>query len=319
MHLAWVSDPSTTLTVVWRTLNTSTPSEVEYRRCRCHDVATATGGPTRRRGRPARSTRSRSPALTPSTPYEYRVRGRRRSLERRLHHPHRPAAGRPTSTPSTSPTPGLIGRADGLADRHAAGDQRDRSARTRSSFCPAATTPTTTPTSASARSTTRSTPGSTRCSRSPPRSPLMPTYGNHEVAARRGLRRTGPPVSRRRPGFDGRRVLLVRRRRRPLHLDLARSTDTDGPAQRRALSGSSTTSAPRRTPGSAGSSRYFHVSAVRRRHEPSRRTSRCARQLGPLFERHGVKLVLVVPRPGLRADLPADRRPGDRTRPPRPR
>ena len=31
IHLAWVENPATTLTVVWRTLDVTTPSSIEYR------------------------------------------------------------------------------------------------------------------------------------------------------------------------------------------------------------------------------------------------------------------------------------------------
>jgi hypothetical protein len=114
VHLSWTEEPSTTLTVVWRTWETSTPHVVEYRRAGTTAWQTATGA-----ARPSGTTGTLHEVtlegLTPSTAYEYRVRGDG-------------SAWSDVFTARTAPPPGpadfdavyvadtgLVGRADGLA------------------------------------------------------------------------------------------------------------------------------------------------------------------------------------------------------------
>jgi hypothetical protein len=74
VHLAWTRDPSTTLTVVWRTLQTSTPHVVEYRKAGSSSWLTATGS-ARASGTTGTLHEVTLANLSPATAYEYRVRG----------------------------------------------------------------------------------------------------------------------------------------------------------------------------------------------------------------------------------------------------
>jgi hypothetical protein len=74
VHLAWVGAPSTTLTVVWRTWNTATPSTVQYRAAGSTTWLEATGA-QRTSGTTGKLHEADLSGLTPSTRYEYRVQG----------------------------------------------------------------------------------------------------------------------------------------------------------------------------------------------------------------------------------------------------
>jgi acid phosphatase type 7 len=74
VHLAWVGNPSTTLTVVWRTWDTATPSTVQYRKAGSTTWLRATGT-QRTSGTTGKLHQVNLSGLTPSTTYEYRVRG----------------------------------------------------------------------------------------------------------------------------------------------------------------------------------------------------------------------------------------------------
>jgi hypothetical protein len=74
VHLSWTKEPSTTLTVVWRTLQTSTPHVVEYRPAGTSAWLTATGS-ARVSGTTGTLHEVTLENLSPSTTYEYRVRG----------------------------------------------------------------------------------------------------------------------------------------------------------------------------------------------------------------------------------------------------
>ncbi|MFQ5879009.1 MAG: fibronectin type III domain-containing protein, partial [Dehalococcoidia bacterium] len=74
VHLAWVDDPSTTLTIVWRTLDPASPSTVEYRPLGDATWQSATGAP-RPSGTQGTLHEATLTSLTPSTTYEYRVLG----------------------------------------------------------------------------------------------------------------------------------------------------------------------------------------------------------------------------------------------------
>jgi Purple acid Phosphatase, N-terminal domain/Calcineurin-like phosphoesterase len=114
IHLAWVEDPSTTLTVVWRTLNAQTPSAVEYQEANETAWHTATGT-LRASGTKGTLHEATITALKPSTTYKYRVPGDNFTWS-------------PIFTTHTAPPPGpadfkvvfvadtgVIGRLDGLA------------------------------------------------------------------------------------------------------------------------------------------------------------------------------------------------------------
>ncbi len=74
VHLAWVGAPSTTLTIVWRTLNVGTPSNVQYRRVGTTTWKGATGK-LRTSGTTGTLHEVKLGSLTSSTTYEYRVQG----------------------------------------------------------------------------------------------------------------------------------------------------------------------------------------------------------------------------------------------------
>jgi len=74
IHLAWVGDPSTTLTVVWRVKNSTTSSTVEYR-ARGGSVWSSKTGAVRASGTTGSLRQVDLDGLTPATAYEYRVRG----------------------------------------------------------------------------------------------------------------------------------------------------------------------------------------------------------------------------------------------------
>jgi acid phosphatase type 7 len=114
IHLAWVQEPSTTLTFVWHTTHTSTPSEVRYRKTGQTSWTLATGA-LRPSGTLGTLHEATVTGLSPSTEYEYQLRGDG-------------TAWSPTLSTRTAPPPGpasfdavyfadtgLIGRNDGLA------------------------------------------------------------------------------------------------------------------------------------------------------------------------------------------------------------
>jgi hypothetical protein len=114
VHLAWTTDPATTLVVVWRTFDVATPSAVEYRAVGETTWHAATGTL-----RPSGTTGSLHQVmlsgLTPATSYEYRVRGDggvwSTVFRTRTAPPHGPADFEAVYVADT----GLIGRLDGLA------------------------------------------------------------------------------------------------------------------------------------------------------------------------------------------------------------
>jgi len=74
VHLAWSDDPSTTLTVVWRTLDPGTPSAVEYRASGESEWLSA-GGAIRPSGTTGALHEALLAPLEPGTTYDYRVLG----------------------------------------------------------------------------------------------------------------------------------------------------------------------------------------------------------------------------------------------------
>jgi hypothetical protein len=114
VHLAWVGDPSTTLTVVWRTWDTTTPSQVEYRPLGATSWLGASGG-SRASGTAGMLHEVTLSGLSPATGYEYRVRGDgggwSQVFKTRTAPPRGPADFEAIYVADT----GLVGRADGLA------------------------------------------------------------------------------------------------------------------------------------------------------------------------------------------------------------
>jgi len=113
IHMAWVEEPSTTLTVVWRTLDPAAPSLVRYRPAGSGKWLNAKGGP-RASGTTGQLHEATVRRLKPATKYEYRVSGSK-------------GAWSEVHTTSTAPPgpanfdvvfvadTGMIGREDGLA------------------------------------------------------------------------------------------------------------------------------------------------------------------------------------------------------------
>ena len=74
IHLSFVQDPSRSMTVVWRTMSTSTPSTVEYRALGSATWLSAAGA-LRTSGTTGTLHETTLTSLAPATTYEYRVRG----------------------------------------------------------------------------------------------------------------------------------------------------------------------------------------------------------------------------------------------------
>jgi Purple acid Phosphatase, N-terminal domain/Calcineurin-like phosphoesterase len=286
VHLAWVGDPSTTFTVAWRTRATINPSTVEYRETGTSEWLTTEGGP-RPSGTVGVLRQATVTGLRPSTAYEYRVRGDGDMWS-------------DTFTTRTAPPPGpadfdavyfadtgLIGRTDGLAtgtrqavDEIAAlrplvalpgGDYAYFDTDKRFGTLERTIDAWFNQVQPIAAST-----------------PLMPTYGNHEVLLGEGFL----PWSQRfptPPGFDG---------QREYSFDIGEVHFVSITAVQETTALSPATVAWIEQDIAAANARgmrwvvpYFHVPPFADGFShPSNLALR--NQLGPLFERLGVKLVL---------------------------
>ena len=113
VHLAWVADPSTTLTVVWRTIDPTVPSVVEYRQQGSATWQSASGGarPSGTAGKLHEVTLS---SLTPATAYEYRVQGPNGTWSQVFTTRTAPGPGPADFDFIYVADTGLIGRVDGL-------------------------------------------------------------------------------------------------------------------------------------------------------------------------------------------------------------
>ncbi len=113
IHLAWVEPPSTTLTVVWRTVDTGVPSLVEYRPAGAGAWLRAQGG-IRPSGTSGVLHEVTLRSLRPGARYEYRVKGPGESWsaihQARTAPPPGPASFDVVFLADT----GMIGREDGL-------------------------------------------------------------------------------------------------------------------------------------------------------------------------------------------------------------
>jgi hypothetical protein len=114
VHLAWVEDPSTTLTAVWRTWHLSTPSEVQYRPAGQTQWITVLGAP-RPSGTAGTLHEATIHSLTASTAYEYRVRGDNGTWSDVFTARTAPPPGPGTFDFVYVADTGLSGRTDGLA------------------------------------------------------------------------------------------------------------------------------------------------------------------------------------------------------------
>mgnify|MGYP002622500653 CR=1 FL=1 len=202
IHLAWVESPATTLTMVWRTYDAATPSQVEYRLLGEADWLSETGN-LRPSGTTGKLHQTTVRNLTPDATYEYRVRGDGGTWSDIYQTRTAPPPGPADFDVIYFADTGLIGRLDGLATGTeqavneiaalnptlilAGGDYAYFNTDTR-------------------YGTLENTIDVWFNQVQPfaARSPMMPTYGNHEVKLGEGFE----PWAARFPtptGFDGRR------------------------------------------------------------------------------------------------------------------
>ncbi|MCL6543666.1 MAG: metallophosphoesterase family protein [Bryobacteraceae bacterium] len=113
IHLAWTRDSATTITVVWRTMDASVPSTVEYRRQGESRWRRATGGP-RPSGTEGRLHEVLVQGLEPTSRYEYRVAGPQGSWSAVYSFLTAPRPGGSFEAVFVADT-GLDGRLDGLS------------------------------------------------------------------------------------------------------------------------------------------------------------------------------------------------------------
>ena len=113
VHLAWVDDPATTLTVVWRTFNTDTPSKVEYRAIGQTNWQVAEGS-LRPSGTTGTLHEVTLKSLNPNTDYEYRVQGDNSTWSEIYATQTAPSLGPADFTAIYVADTGLVGRKDGL-------------------------------------------------------------------------------------------------------------------------------------------------------------------------------------------------------------
>ena len=113
VHLAWVDDPSTTLTVIWRTVGIA-PSVVEYRPLGASVWQSMPGVP-RPSGTSGTLHEATLTSLTPSTNYEYRVLGDGSIWSEIFLTRTAPSPGPADFDVIYVADTGLVGRLDGLA------------------------------------------------------------------------------------------------------------------------------------------------------------------------------------------------------------
>jgi Purple acid Phosphatase, N-terminal domain/Calcineurin-like phosphoesterase/Viral BACON domain len=122
IHLAWTDDPSTTLTVVWRTRQASSPSTVRYRVLGQTTWNLAAGVP-RPSGTAGSLHETKLTGLAPDTAYEYQVPGDGGVWSDVLQARTAPPAGHVSFDAIYYADTGLIGRPDGNATGTAQGIQ----------------------------------------------------------------------------------------------------------------------------------------------------------------------------------------------------
>jgi hypothetical protein len=122
IHLAWTDDPSTTLTVVWRTRQASSPSTVRYRVLGQTSWSLATGV-LRPSGTSGSLHETKLTGLAPDTAYEYQVPGDGGVWSEVIQTRTAPPAGHVSFDAIYYADTGLIGRPDGNATGTAQGIQ----------------------------------------------------------------------------------------------------------------------------------------------------------------------------------------------------
>lgn len=113
IHLAWVEDPSTTITVVWRSVDAAAPSTVQVRPQGTMTWQTLTGAP-RPSGTSGTLHEATIRSLSPSTTYEYRVSAGGTSWSDVLTTRTAPPPGPATFDIIYVADTGIAGRTDGL-------------------------------------------------------------------------------------------------------------------------------------------------------------------------------------------------------------
>ena len=115
IHLAWVDDPATTLTIVWRTFKASTPSLIEYRPVG-ESAWVAALGRIRPSGTQGALHEVTVQELMPATAYEYRVQGDDSRWSEVFSTRTAPASGAADFDVIYFADTGLVGRRDGLSE-----------------------------------------------------------------------------------------------------------------------------------------------------------------------------------------------------------
>jgi hypothetical protein len=113
VHLAWVEDPATTLTVVWRTLDPAAPSAVQFRPTGTSTWQTVEGA-VRPSGTAGALHETTLRSLTPSSGYEYRVAAGGSSWSEVFSTRTAPPSGPATFDVVYVADTGIAGRTDGL-------------------------------------------------------------------------------------------------------------------------------------------------------------------------------------------------------------
>ncbi|GAB4141376.1 MAG: hypothetical protein Fur0046_17320 [Cyanobacteria bacterium J069] len=114
VHLAWVKDPATTMTVSWRTYRSDTPSYVRYR-LKGAETWQEWVGVHRPSGASGMLHEVTIEDLSPDTEYEYRVKGDYFSVWSETHSFHTAPAGASEFDVVYVADTGLAGRKDGLS------------------------------------------------------------------------------------------------------------------------------------------------------------------------------------------------------------
>lgn len=287
VHLAWVGAPSTTLTVVWRTQNTGTPSLIQYRAIGSTNWLEATGA-QRTSGTTGKLHQVNLSGLSPSTAYEYRVRGDggiwSEIYSTRTAPPTGPAADFEVIFFGDN---GLVGRTDGLAT----GSQQviDEIATINPLLV--------LPGGDYAYFNTDKRYGThentidawfNQVQHMASRSPLMPTYGNHEV----GLDETYLPWANRFPTSEG----WNKRRAHSfdigdVHFISVFAVTNQNPLKDTQITWLKNDIAAAKAAGRRWIIPYMHIPSFGdgKNHPPN---LALRNQIGPIFESNGIKLVL---------------------------
>jgi hypothetical protein len=286
VHLSWVDEPSTTLTVVWRTWDTATPSTVQFRPVGSPTWQAASGA-LRPSGTDGTLHEVTVTGLSPSTEYEYRVQGDGSTWSTVYTAKTAPPPGPADFDAIYVADTGLVGREDGLAtgtqqvvDEIAAlspdvvllgGDYAYYNTDKRHGTLDA---------SIDAWFNQMQPAGSS--------SPMMPTYGNHEVLLSEGFEFWAPRFATP-TGFDGRRFYSFDVG--DVHfVSLLAVTETNGLSSS-ALAWIEDDIQAAQAAGQRWIVPFFHVSPFSDgTSHPSNLGLRG--QLGPLFERLGVKIAI---------------------------